>query len=251
MRGGGGDFRPEDLERNLSSQAADFERACGLFWHRLRSRFALDAIEAHAARPPAVLDVGAGAGVFGAHFRERFPDGSYAFVEPIAPLRETLRARYNADADWTDRRGGDVDAVVMLDVLEHQDDDAAFLAGWGSTIRPGTLLVVTVPAMRWLWSAWDERHGHRRRYEADSLRGALVRAGFRVLSARYLFQSLVLPGLFRRWRPPAGPEMPELPAFLNSLLLLAGRVERATVGGLPFGTTLACAAVREGGRKSP
>jgi len=57
-----------------------------------------------------------------------------------------------------------VDAILMLDVLEHIDDDRASLHSVVRFLRPGGLIICTVPAYPWLWTKRDESHHHRRRY---------------------------------------------------------------------------------------
>ena len=54
--------------------------------------------------------------------------------------------------------------MTLMDVLEHLDDDDAALREMIRLTRPGGLIVITVPALRWLWSDWDVVLHHRRRY---------------------------------------------------------------------------------------
>jgi SAM-dependent methyltransferase len=229
-----------DLERHLVAQARELSVAKGFFWHRLRSDYALDAIERHAAGARTVLDVGAGAGVFGEHLRARLPGVRYAFAEPLAPLAADLGARFGSSADWTARGDWrDADAAVLLDVLEHQADDAGFLRDLVAKLRPGSLLVVTCPALEALWSAWDVRLGHFRRYRLRALRRLLALSGLELVDSRYLFQAMVLPGLLRRLHEPSGAEFPEISAALNGALYRLGLVERALAGRVPFGSSVA------------
>src|SRR5262245_40133096 len=72
---------------------------------------------------------------------------------------------------------GIFDAVVALDVLEHLDDDASALREATGLLRPGGLLVVTVPASPRLWGAQDVVNQHRRRYTRATLLDAFARAG--------------------------------------------------------------------------
>jgi SAM-dependent methyltransferase len=69
------------------------------------------------------------------------------------------------------------DAVLALDVLEHLDDDAAGLREASRILRPGGLLLVTVPALPSLWGGQDVVSHHRRRYTGRTLVGAYTRAG--------------------------------------------------------------------------
>src|SRR5262249_31659606 len=61
---------------------------------------------------------------------------------------------------------GWADVVLLLDVLEHLDDEGGALATARRALAAGGTLVVTVPAFDWLWSAHDRALGHRRRYTA-------------------------------------------------------------------------------------
>jgi SAM-dependent methyltransferase len=70
--------------------------------------------------------------------------------------------------------------VVMTDVLEHLDDEAGSLRAIRTRLKPGGWLLLTVPAMQWLWSEHDVTHHHRRRYCASQLRTRLTDAGFTV-----------------------------------------------------------------------
>jgi len=87
---------------------------------------------------------------------------------------------------------GWADVVLLLDVIEHVDDDLATLRAARASVGEAGLLVVTVPAYQWLWSGHDEVLGHRRRYTAAELRAAVERAGFTVLRVSY-FNTLLFP----------------------------------------------------------
>jgi SAM-dependent methyltransferase len=89
------------------------------------------------------------------------------------------------DASYTAPRAYDL--VLMLDVLEHIEDDAGALAGLFRLLRPGGHLLLTVPALPSLWSAHDEANHHYRRYRAGALRRLLAGDGFDVVECRYAF----------------------------------------------------------------
>ncbi len=99
---------------------------------------------------------------------------------------------------------GSCDGVLLFDVLEHIEDDRAALRAVGRVLRPGGLLICTVPAYQWLWSPHDEALGHRRRYTARGLSRLAREAGLRPLRATYFNTLLALPiigaRLLRRWR---------------------------------------------------
>jgi trans-aconitate methyltransferase len=62
-----------------------------------------------------------------------------------------------------------VDVVLLNDVIEHVPDDRAMLGEVVGGMRPGSALVITVPADMRLWSPHDERMGHYRRYDEAML----------------------------------------------------------------------------------
>ena len=83
------------------------------------------------------------------------------------------------------------DVVTVLDVMEHVDD-RALVTELERVTKPGSALVITVPAAPWLWSARDEVAGHRRRYTRGRLITILEAGGFEIMDVR-LFQCLLLP----------------------------------------------------------
>lgn len=76
--------------------------------------------------------------------------------------------------------GAAFDVVGMFDVLEHIPDDVAALAHVRDAMRRESRLLLTVPAYPRLWSDFDVRAGHVRRYDRQSLARALDRGGFRL-----------------------------------------------------------------------
>src|ERR1044072_362687 len=67
------------------------------------------------------------------------------------------------------------DVVLALDVLEHLEDDDAGLRAITRLLKPGGLLVITVPAFPFLWGSHDLISEHHRRYTKRSLRSLLER----------------------------------------------------------------------------
>jgi len=85
------------------------------------------------------------------------------------------------------------DAVTLLDVIEHVDDDAGALMEAVRITKPGGVIVVTVPALMSLWSDWDVRLHHKRRYTRQSLLRLTDRPSVSVLHCNYMNTFALLP----------------------------------------------------------
>jgi len=156
------------------------------------------------------LDAGAGAGsmalrLAGLGYRVTAVDGSPAFVRRLEGLLAAAPGGPHRalEGDLTRLPVDDdaADVVVCAEVLEHLDDDAAAARELRRVLRPGGLLVVTVPAgpERFDWT--DRWAGHRRRYRPEQLRALLAGAGLRDVEVRAW--GFPLTGLFHRhvYRP--------------------------------------------------
>jgi len=233
----------EALEAHLHRQ---IEHSRQFFWQRLRWRVVRQYLPERA--PFDLVDVGAGAGLLGEFLHRDCPQADYHFVEPIASLRTFLCDQFGAQADLGDSPDfGECGFVTLLDVLEHQEDDAAFLSDLVGKMRPGSTLLLTVPALQKLWSAWDVKLGHFRRYDKETLTACLDGLPIVVDEINYLFPELVPLGLLRAHRKQKvtedqSAEFPDIPKPLNELLYLAGTGSVALRRRWGTGTSLFAAA---------
>lgn len=232
----------DGLERHLAHQV---EHGRAFFWHRLRWA----AVSAYLPRERFTLvDVGAGVGLVGEFLCDERPSATYRFVEPIPFLEEHLERRYGTGANAKSAaRYEQASVVTLLDVLEHQADDRAFMADLVERLDPGATLVVTVPAGAYLWSAWDVALGHHRRYDTAAFRRAIAGLPVTVVELSYLFPELVPLALVRRARQRAGDgvEFPELPRPVNELLTRIGSASLRLRRVWPLGTSLLAVLRRE------
>jgi SAM-dependent methyltransferase len=89
-------------------------------------------------------------------------------------------------------KDGSFDVVLALDVLEHMDDDHTSLLEGARLVKPGGLLLITVPALPSLWGGQDVVSEHRRRYTRQSLKQLFNGAGISGYRINY-FNTLLFP----------------------------------------------------------
>lgn len=81
--------------------------------------------------------------------------------------------------------GEKFDAIVLMNVLEHIQDDRAVLAQLQKHLAPGGRIIVLVPAGQWAFGANDDRLGHYRRYDKGYSRRLFNGLGLEVAELRY------------------------------------------------------------------
>jgi SAM-dependent methyltransferase len=236
-------FRPDRLSR-----LADLED--WHFWFLGRRALVVALVRELIPRPAKVLDIGCGNGAMLAALVD---DGYQTVgVDALAPGLHRARRRLpgarvaRASARRLPFANGAFDAAVVLDLLEHADDRAV-LAQALCVLRPGGMLIASVPAGSWLWSYRDDDAGHLRRYSRTSVRALLRASEFEIVSMRG-YQALLLPVLaVTRLLGRNGPRLRDLEERpsprLNRVLAAVTRAELA-LGRLvpPFGSSLVVAA---------
>lgn len=79
-----------------------------------------------------------------------------------------------------------VDVLVMLNVLEHIEDDLGALQKACDLLKPSGALIIEVPAGPKFYDAYDKEDRHFRRYSPAELRLKLTAAGFKIDRLSYL-----------------------------------------------------------------
>ena len=223
------------------------------WWFRGRLAVILAGLERALLRRPArLLELGCGTGnVLAALGRFGEAVGMEAHPDLVAAARAAgLDVRVGRLPGDLVVPPGWADVVLLLDVLEHLDGDRAALETARRALGEGGLLVVTVPAYQWLWSAHDVALGHRRRYTARGLRRLVETAGFSVVRLSYfntlLFPAVALARAWKRWRGGTRHDLRRPPPGLNRALARLFALERHIVPrcALPFGASLLLVARR-------
>lgn len=205
------------------------------WYYRSKRDAMLSLIAGQPAR--SVLDIGAGSGFFSREILRATSAEGAVCVDPNYP------------EDRDDQEGGkpilfrreieraDADLLLLMDVLEHVDDDAALLAHYVRLAPPGARVLISVPAFQWLWSGHDVFLGHRRRYTLPQIEAVARSCGLTVQRSCYFFAGVFplaaarrLPtALAQAWtgRPPAASnDMRRHAPVVNAILAGLCRAER-------------------------
>jgi SAM-dependent methyltransferase len=155
-----------------------------------------------------LVEVGAGLGSFSELILSHHACETLALVEPSAEMYQQLNARarqmpahpridtYHAgfpEAAPLIKAKHSPDSVIYVNVLEHIVDDAGELEAIHQTLSDDGRVFLFVPALSWLFGAFDERVGHLRRYTKSDLEEKLRRAGFQILLSNYFDLAGVAP----------------------------------------------------------
>lgn len=204
--------------------------------------------------PLRVLDVGGGKGIV----RDQLEARTSWVVDLVELNQAALRAAAPGRGrhlyyDVLDERADLLDAydaAVLFDVIEHVEPTAPLLQSVARHLKPGGLLLVNVPALASLFSAFDVASGHYRRYGRATLLAELPSDAWDVLDVRYWGISLIPLLALRKMmlraatdetiRRGFGPPSP----LMGRLLTMLAAAENAVLSKPPVGTSLLLAARR-------
>ena len=143
------------------------------FWMRWRFDILCRQMRRFGVTPGKTLEIGCGHGVL----RQQMED---AFMVPVdgcdlnqyalrmAPAGRGRLLVYNI-FDRLPEMCGAYEMILLMDVIEHLDDDLGFLRASLEHLKPSGIVAINVPAHMALYSKYDRVAGHKRRYNSARL----------------------------------------------------------------------------------
>lgn len=141
---------------------------------------------------PAVLEIGCSSGFMLKAMRDAFPEatlvGADVVKAPLYRLAEQITdiPLIRFDLLRCPLPANSFDAVVILNVLEHIEDDRHAMAEIARLLKPGGVVIIEVPAGPKLYDAYDKTLMHFRRYEIKELAKKVSEAGFSISRRSHL-----------------------------------------------------------------
>jgi SAM-dependent methyltransferase len=216
------------------------------WWFRAKRRIIRTLIDRYAPDQAgrdrlSLVDIGCGTGGLLAETQDTF---DVLGLDSAEAARDACRARgFDALQCWLPNslpvEFASADICILSDVLEHLTDDRGTVEAVADRLRPGGIVVCTVPAHPWLWTRRDDAHEHKRRY---------TRPEFEALFSTDLYDPVFV-GWYMSWLLPlmlaeriarkltGDPEIDDLtlPSKpLNEVLYTVFAAERHTLGRIPF-----------------
>jgi len=229
-----------------------------MWWFAGLHRNLVAAWQPYRAGGRAILDAGCGTGGFLARLAAAAPEAVACGLELDEEAAHVARAKSGCavaigSVNHLPFAERSLDAIFSADVLCHRGvEERAALAGFRRSLKSGGVLVLNLPAYRWLHSAHDEAVDNARRYGRGEVLRLLRGAGFARVRARY-WNSIPFPLMVLRRKLPriggaaGASDVALLAPPLERLLRACLALERGlgAIGlRLPFGGSILAIAVK-------
>lgn len=113
-----------------------------------------------------------------------FSQGNLDKAKEKNPHVTFFKADLNDKDSWT-KYSNSFDTVLCSEVVEHIKDDETAMQILFSLLKPNGVLVLTVPAFNLLFSEFDKKEGHFRRYSKKQISELVKKTGLSIEESRY------------------------------------------------------------------
>ena len=121
-----------------------------------------------------------------------FASGKVYAVDIIFPENEIIKNNIICINDIEKISDNELDCIVMMDVLEHIENDILFFERVVNKLKENGIMLITVPAWQFLFSVHDIRAQHYRRYNRKQLMALLKGDDIKIEKCYYFYTSAFL-----------------------------------------------------------
>jgi len=163
--------------------------------------YAISQVAQYSETSSVILDIGCSSGFLLADLKTAFPQAHVMGADVVlGPLLNLAKASpeiplLHFDLTRCPLPDNSIDVAILLNVLEHIEDDVLAIQRLFRVLKPGGIAVIEVPAGPELYDIYDELLMHYRRYRLPGLRRLFLNAGFSVLKQSHL-GFFLYPGFF-------------------------------------------------------
>lgn len=165
------------------------------YWNHCRNRIILDVLKKHSLLNSRILEIGCGRGIVVDYLNSKKIQIEGCELAPV-PVEDKLKSIVHTGINAVDMPNDKrkiIDAILLLDVIEHIENPEAFLKEILDAFPNAHDLIISVPACPELWSNYDEYNGHFRRYNREMLNTLALQLHLTAIECRYLFHALYIP----------------------------------------------------------
>lgn len=135
------------------------------------------------------------------------------------------------------------DSLVVLNVLEHIKDDLGTLKNVSKLLKKDGHLILLVPSHMFLYSEYDKKVGHERRYSLVETKEKIIKSGFKILKLNFVNKIGAL-GWFYNFKIRKRKKFPKPLIFsINAVSKLIKIIDFLIP--FPFGLSIICIAEKE------
>lgn len=178
------------------------------FWFRARRKYIVDCLNKF-PQDISILDIGCSSGILlnelmSCGFKQENLYGIDISEDAIEYCKDSqLKNVFVMDAQ-SPNLNRKFDVIVSSDCLEHLEQDVDALKRWYDLLKDGGILLIFVPAFKFLWSQHDVANMHYRRYTEKELKNKLTSSNFKIKKSSYwnffLFPPILLIRLLSKIR---------------------------------------------------
>lgn len=135
------------------------------------------------------------------------------------------------------------DFVILADILEHVDNGSLVIRNVNAILKKDGILIITVPALKFIYSYHDVALSHKRRYYKNELKGLLP--NYKIIRMQYwnffLSPLIICMRLIKKIINSKGTDVIRLPKIINKLLEHTLGLENILLNkglNFPFGLTI-------------